>query len=361
LIEISVVEISVIIVSFNTRGLLRNCLESLQQHGGHLQVIVVDNHSTDASVEMVRDEYPEVRLIANSENTGFAKANNQGIREAQGKFVLLLNSDTVVRPGALPAMANFLKTQPNAGGVTGRVLNADGSRQACVSCRPGPAMLLFRLSGLSHLVRGDRGRRRLRRYLGWLLGSTVRSYLDPYGVEDSALEVENISAASLMLRREAIADVGLLDENFFMYFEDIDYCMRLQGAGWKLYYLPAGEIVHLVGQSSGGRMRNYSTHSYRSLFYFYRKYYSASSLRWGRLIVLTLSSLRWLWNFGLSLVSDSSASLRNCQDLQPIIRLCCEHPTDLPSRDLSNHSTQHEGVAVSHSAHERVSASGGSQ
>lgn len=349
--------LSIIVVNFNTRQLLKNCLESVRQSSdSHTQVIVVDNRSSDGSVEMVRTEFSEVQVIENSENSGFAKANNQGIREAQGKCLLLLNSDTIVRPGALQVMSTFLNTYPEVGGVTCRLLNADGSLQACVSRRPGPLSLLFRLSGLSHLIRGDRPRRLLRLYLGWLLGATVRSYLDPYAASDAAVEVENISAACLMLRREAIAEVGLLDENFFMYFEDIDYCIRLQDAGWKLYYLPASEIVHLVGQSSGGRMRNYSTHSYRSLFYFYHKHYPASSLRVGRLIVLSLSAVRWLWNLVLSWMSDSSIYVRNRQDLESIIRLCWEHSVDRTNRKAAG-----QGKPAPRNIRESVSISGGNE
>jgi GT2 family glycosyltransferase len=206
------------------------------------------------------------------------------------------------------------------------------------------------------LIRGDRPRRLLRLYLGWLLGATVRSYLDPYAASDAAVEVENISAACLMLRRKAIAEIGLLDENFFMYFEDIDYCIRLQDAGWKLYYLPASEIVHLVGQSSGGRMRNYSTHSYHSLFYFYHKHYPASSLRMGKRIVLSLSAARWLWNLVLSWISDSSVYVRNRQDLESIIRLCWEHPML-----VSNRKTPGQAKPAPQNIRETVSISGGNE
>jgi GT2 family glycosyltransferase len=317
--------VSIVIVNFCTRRLLRDCLACVRDEGSSgLEVIVVDNHSVDGSGEMVRTEFPGVQLIENTENLGFAKANNQAIRRAKGGYVLLLNSDTVVRPGALRAMADFLDARPEAGGVTCRLLNPDGSLQACVSRRPGPVMLLFRLSGLSRLVRGDRVRRALRRYLGWLLGSTVRSYLDPYIAGEFPVEVENISGACLMLRREAIDQVGLLEESFFMYFEDMDYCLRLRRAGWKLYYLPQGEIVHFVGASSGGRMRNFSVHSYRSLFTMCRRHFPPRTLAFVRLLVLLSSSLRWLWNLIAGSVTSSPACRRNREDLRNVIRLCLE-------------------------------------
>jgi GT2 family glycosyltransferase len=315
-------KISVIIVNYCTRELLADCVHSIQSNSDQqVEVIVVDNDSNDGSVEMIRAEFPQVELIANSENVGFAKANNQGIQKAKGRFILLLNSDTIVRPQALRVMGEFLETHPETGAVTCRLLNRDGSAQASISKRPSPMLLLFRISGLSRLFRTDRTRRFLRKYFGFLLGSTVRSYLDPY-TASGPLEVENISGACLMLRREAIEQVGLLDESFFMYFEDMDYCMRLQDAGWKLYYVPTGEIVHLVGQSSGGRMRNYSLHSYQSLFLFYRKYYSSITVMFIRSLVLIASLIQWMWMVVRTAFSNQGIYRQNRDDLAQVIRFC---------------------------------------
>lgn len=317
-------DLSVIIVNFNTRALLQDCLRSIAQDAtAQAEVMVVDNASSDGSAGMVRSEFPWVWLQENQENAGFAKANNAAIPQARGKYVLLLNSDTVVRPGAFRVMADFLATHPQTGGVTCRLLNADGTVQACTSGTPGPMLLFFRLSGLSQVFYNQRLRSLVRRYGGLFLGSTIRSYLEPY-VSQSATEVENISGACLMLRREAIDQVGLLDESFFMYFEDMDYCLRLRNAGWKLHYLPQGEIVHLVGRSSGGRMLHYSVHAYRALFAMYRRHFSARALVIVRFLVLTLSSLRWFWNLVLGSVTSSSIYKRNRQDLQCVIRLCLE-------------------------------------
>jgi GT2 family glycosyltransferase len=183
-------------------------------------------------------------------------------------------------------------------------------------------LLFFRLLGLSRLFRSDGLRRFIRRYLTWLLGATMRGYFDVYTGSDAPVEVENISGACLMLRREAIDQVGLLDENFFMYFEDMDYCLRLRAAGWKLYYLSSGEIIHLVGQSSGGRMRDYSVHSYRSLFYFYRKHYSRWTEFVVRFLVLLASGFRWAYNLARAASSGSTAHRRNQDALTEVIRLC---------------------------------------
>jgi GT2 family glycosyltransferase len=271
---------------------------------------------------MVRAEFSAVQVIENSENLGFAKANNRAIRQASGDYVLLLNSDTIVRPGAIRIMAEFMDSNPQAGAVACRLLNANGTIQASIGRQAGPGLIrqIFRLCGISRAIRGERTRRFLRRYLAFAIGSTLRSYLEPY-VTDTALEVESISGACLMLRRQAIDQVGFLDENFFMYLEDLDYCIRLRRAGWKLYYVPAGEIVHLVGQSSGRRMRDYSIHAYQSLFYFYEKHYSTRTLSAMRLAVFSVMCVRWVWNFVSGVFSRSPVYGANRLDLEKLIRL----------------------------------------
>ncbi len=318
--------LSIVIVNYNTRDLLRDCLASIpREEVEGCEVIVVDNASKDDSCAMVRRDFAWVRLMENTSNGGFSKGNNQGIRAAAGDYILLLNSDTIVRPGALRSKVQFLKAHPDAGGVVGPMLDAEGNTQATVGWqrKPGLIDLIYRLSGLSRLVRSsDRRRRFLRRYLAFALGKTVRSYLDAWVTSNSPLEVEGISGASMMLRREATGQVGLLDENIFMYLEDIDYCMRLRKAGWKLYYVPGGGIVHLVGKSSGGRMRQYGVQSYQSLFYFYTKHHSSWALSTARLLVLFAMCSRWLWNLARGAFSDDSVYTQNRLDLEKVIGLC---------------------------------------
>jgi GT2 family glycosyltransferase len=316
--------LSVILVNYNTRDLLRNCLASipLDEVEG-CEVIVVDNASSDDSCAMVRSQFPWVRLIESSINGGFSKGNNLGIRAATARYILLLNSDTIVRPGALRCMVEFLEAHPDAGGVTCRLLNADGSIQPCAGSRPGPLMLAMRLTRISRLIGGERARARIRKYLGPVLGATVRTYLDPYVATVDPVEVDNIGAACLMLRRAVIEEVGPLDEEFFMYLEDVDYCIRMRSAGWCLFYLPEKEIVHLVGASSGGRMRNYSVQAYRSLFYLYRKHYSPWLQRMVRLFVLVCSSIQWLWNaIGSLFTRPQSVHRENRIVFSQVIRLC---------------------------------------
>jgi GT2 family glycosyltransferase len=324
-VSISLIDVSIVVVNYNTLDLLRDCLNSVMQAEGRAcQIIVVDNASADGSADMVEKEFPEVFLVRNSQNVGFAKANNQGITFAKGKYILLLNSDTIVRSGAIRIMSEFLDSDSSVGGVSCKLLNEDGTIQASVGNRPGPMLLLFRLLGVSRLISDDRTRQWLARSFGFLLGRTIRSYLTPYAVDHSPVEVESISAACLMLRKEVVEQVGVLDERFFMYLEDMDYCIRLRQAGWKLYYLPHCEILHLAGASSGGRMRNYSVHSYRALFYFYRKHFSYSVALAARAMVATTLSLRWVWNWAGCRFSKRPAYCQNEMDLKRVIRICFE-------------------------------------
>ncbi|HXC44792.1 MAG TPA: glycosyltransferase family 2 protein [Candidatus Dormibacteraeota bacterium] len=317
--------VSVVIVNYRTRELLRDCLRSVQQDDTLGQtVIVVDNDSRDGSAEMVRKEFPAVRLIRNSTNVGFAAANNQAIDRGTGEYVLLLNSDTVVFPGAIKAMVGFLEAHPDAGGAGCRLLFPDGTIQASVGRdgRPGLIRLFLRLTGASHLL-SDKVRRFLRRIRSVIAVNALSSCLDSYVQDLSPLEVKTVSATCLLLRRKAVAEVGRLDERFFMYLEDLDYCVRLRRAGWKLYYLPAVEIIHLAEKSSGGRMRRYSVQAYDSLFYFYGKHYRTPALWIARLMVFSASVVRWMWNGVLALFSAHPLYRQNLSDLWKVIRLCC--------------------------------------
>jgi GT2 family glycosyltransferase len=315
--------VSIIIVSYNTMHLLRDCLNSIaQSEACACERIVVDNGSNDGSADMVEREFPGVLIIRNAQNVGFAKANNQGISAANGKYFLLLNSDTIVRSGAIAAMSKFLDREAAAGGVACRLLNGDGTIQPSISNRPGPVFLLFRQLGLARLVTSDRSRRWLASSLGLLLGRTVRTYLTPYVADRAPVEVECISAACLMLRKAAVDQVGALDEQFFMYLEDMDYCLRLKQAGWKLYYIPGGDVVHFAGQSSGGRMRNYSPQSYHALFQFYRKHYSMAAAVEARAMVVTVSAVLWAWNWFAGRFSHRAIYQQNEKDLKQIIRVC---------------------------------------
>lgn len=258
----SATDLSVIVVNYNGEGLLRDCLQSLRAAAPahRLQVIVVDNASADGSVAMARREFPEALVLANSENLGFTKANNQGIERATGRHVMLLNNDTVVRPGAFDVAIRLMDRHPRIGAAGLRLLNADGSLQ--YSCRrfPSFAQALFnRYSLLTRLFPNNR---------------FSRAYLMKDVGHRRMQDVDWVSGACLMIRREVLDQIGGLDERFFMYSEDVDFCYRVWQAGYRVTYLPQARVVHLIGQSSRRKKLMTIRERHLSMYRFYKKHYS---------------------------------------------------------------------------------------
>ena len=228
-------DLSIVIVNWNTKDLLRDCLKSVWGTLDSItaEVFVIDNASTDGSVEMVLDEFPDTQLIANMDNRGFAAANNQGFVRARGRHVLLLNSDTVVHGDVFMRSVRYLDANPDVGMMGCRVLNGDGSTQLTCSRFPTLANLLLQTCGANRL-----GGRFFSRYqmLDWN--------------RDDEREVEVISGCYLMVRAEVINEIGLLDEAFFCYGEETDWCRRCADAGWRLKFAPVGEITHFGSGST---------------------------------------------------------------------------------------------------------------
>lgn len=223
-------DLSIVIVEWNTIDMLRACLASVFDNAGglDLQVIVVDNASEDGSPEMVEAEFPQVTQIRNADNRGFAAANNQGFELCTGRHILLLNSDTYVLGDVLAASVRYLDNNPEVGAMGCRVLNTDRTMQRTCSMWPRLLDLVFMSSGLWKLPRP--------RFFG--------RYLMTDWQRDSEREVEVISGCYLMLREEVLQQVGPLDEDFFFFGEETDWCRRMRNAGWRLMFAPVGEIVH---------------------------------------------------------------------------------------------------------------------
>lgn len=231
-------DLSVVIVNYNVKDFLHHALTSLERalKGIRAEIFVVDNASDDGSVEMVRSRFPAVRLIVNKQNVGFARANNQALRQARGKYLLLLNPDTVVQEDTLHVMLRFLEANPRVGLAGCKVLNPDGTFQpACRRSFPTPWVAFTRLVGLSKLFPNSR-----------LFGRYNLTYLSP----DDTYEIDAVSGAFMIVRRSVYEQVGGLDEDFFMYGEDIDWCYRIQRAGWKIYYVHSTQIIHYKGEST---------------------------------------------------------------------------------------------------------------
>jgi GT2 family glycosyltransferase len=225
------VEVSIIIVNFNTKKLIKECLESIfaSKTKATFEIIVVDNNSTDGSRDYLKSQNSKsknLEIILNNDNMGFAKANNLGIKMARGKYILLLNSDTQVKAGAVDKMLTFAKETKDAGVVAPKLLNSDGSIQESVF--PFPT-----------------------------IGKTIRQYwlgeknlLDKYAPKaDDPITVDVVVAAAFLITPLALEKVGLLNEKYFMYFEDLDYCKRVWNAGLKVYYYPGAEVIHYHGAS----------------------------------------------------------------------------------------------------------------
>ena len=225
--------LSIIIVSWNTAWFLENCLASIKANPptSPFENWVVDNASTDDSPRMVREKFPKVHLVENRENLGFARANNQAIQRCTGKYILLLNPDTFVAPGALQALVDFLDEHPEAGAAGARILNPDGSLQISSHPRPTLSRELWRLFHLDSL-------------------SPYAEYPLTEWETNQAQEVDVLIGACLLLRKEILDQVGFLDEDYFMYSEEVDLCYRIQRAGWRLFWVPQAEVVHFGGQST---------------------------------------------------------------------------------------------------------------
>jgi len=226
-------DVSIVIVSYNTRALLDACVQALRASTGVVcDVFIVDNASPDGSADHVAREFPEVTLIRNAENRGFAAANNLAIRRARGRFVLLLNPDTRVTPDTVATLASFLDARPDVGITGPRVLNADHSPQSCG----------YRYPTLLGEIRQSRQTPRL------LRAARARTAATPEPA--AAADVDWVDGCCLMIRREVIDRIGLLDEQYFLYAEELDWCRSARRAGWRIMTCPAAEMIHLGGQSS---------------------------------------------------------------------------------------------------------------
>lgn len=258
-------QLAIIIVSWNTRDLLRQCLKTLKEEiarsslkESDVAVFVVDNNSSDGSPDMVQLEHDWVTLLRNYKNLGFAVANNQALKAVDAPFVLLLNPDTEVCPHVIDSLIAFLHEHPKAGVVAPQLLNTDGSIQK--SCRAFPTFsgMLYELLGLSRLFPKNQ---KFREYkmLDWN--------------HDQVRQVDQPEGACLLIRRETLAQVGLLDEEYFMLFEEVDWCYRAKQAGWEIWFTPETQVVHHYGQSIKQVKTRMILSSHRGLYRFWHKHY----------------------------------------------------------------------------------------
>jgi len=279
------VDLSIVIVNWNVADLLRECLRSilyaprtrLLEDGtillGHYaaEVFVVDNASSDDSAEMVRSTFPQVNLIASHTNLGFTRGNNLALRRCQGRYVLLLNPDTQVVGDALPIMADCMERNPNVGVVGPRLCYADGGLQS--SRRRFPTMMTAIMESTLLQQWFPHNRWALRYYVADLPDNIVQ-------------DVDWVIGACMLVRAEAIERVGLLDENFFMYSEEMDWCRRIAKDGWRVVYLPQATVIHHEGQSSGQMIPARHIHFQTSKIHYFRKHHGVLQASFLRLFIL---------------------------------------------------------------------------
>ncbi len=255
-------KLSIVIVNYNVEHFLEQCLRSvfIALDGIEGEVWVVDNHSVDGSLKMLKEKFPQVKLIANQENVGFARANNQAIRQSTGEYVLLLNPDTLVESDTFSKCLEFMDAHPDGGGLGVKMVNGKGeflpeSKRGL----PLPSVAFYKIFGLSKLFPKSRK-----------FGSYHLTYLD----KDEINPVDVLSGAFMLLRRKALDEVGLLDEDYFMYGEDIDLSYRITQGGYKNYYFPQTRIIHYKGESTKKSSVNYVVVFYRAMQIFAQKHFS---------------------------------------------------------------------------------------
>ena len=269
--------LSIIIVSWNTAQFLENCLVSILANTptSSCEIWVVDNASTDDSPRMVREMFPQVHLIENQENVGFARANNQAIQRCAGKYILLLNPDTLVTYGALQALVEFLDKHLEAGAAGARILNPDGSLQISSHPRPTLSRELWRLFHLDSL-------------------SPYGEYPMTKWETNRVYEVDALMGSCLLLRKEVLAQVGFLDEDYFMYSEEVDLCYKIQRAGWRLLWVPQAKVVHFGGQSTKQVPTEMFLNLYHGKIKFFRKHSGWLSAQIYKMILMIAALSRLL-------------------------------------------------------------------
>lgn len=284
-------DVSIVIVSWNVRQCLQVCLRSIMASlrrcpsdpsvigsPSSWEIIIVDNASTDGSAQMIAEEFPQVQLILNDANLGFARATNQGIRQSQGRYVLLLNPDTVLFPETLCCMVAFLDKHRQVGAAGCRILGADGRTDYQGARRlPSIGNELLEKTGLARCFPRSK-----------LLGGYLMGFWD----HASSRPVETLLGACLMVRRECLAQVGLLDESFFMYCEDADLCLRLSRAGWQVYYYAEAQVVHQGGRSTQQQWDEMGIIALQSIAWFLAKHRGRTYATVYRLLMMALSAAK---------------------------------------------------------------------
>ncbi len=300
--ENQIVDMSIVLVCWNNKAYLDPCLKSLYEGGlkSSFDVVVADNGSTDGSQQMLAEKYPEVKIIQNTGNVGLGKASNQGIEVTNGRYVLLLNNDTIVNGPALDMLVEFLDAHPEAGAVAGKLLNPDGSFQSGYA--PFSTLLEEFL---------------IATHIGELLWSGYPSHGDSNEIKATGW----LSSACLLVRRAALDKIGLLDESYFIYGDEADLQYRLNKANWKVYFLPSSSIIHFGGRSMDRWKRRKMV--YRGKMLFYKKNYGFLSTLLLRMLFFVMSLLKLLvWCIGYLVPSRNDQAKKELRSNMDVMALC---------------------------------------
>lgn len=273
--------LSVAIVNWNTRQMLQDALDSIYNAPPSFpfEVIVVDNASADGSASAVAERFPQVVLIANTDNTGYAEGNNQAMKIAKGAYILLLNPDVLLPPGGLERAIAFMESHPEAGALGVRQIHPDGTLQRSVRGFPTPMTVLWELLGLSRLLPNSR-----------LFGAYRMTWFDYRHVA----EVDQPMGTFLLMRGKVVEQIGMLDEAFPIFFNEVDWCLRCKRAGWKIYFTPDVEIIHYGGASTTQVGAAMAWESRRGLLQFYAKHYANPGF-WPVRTIIALASWPHAW------------------------------------------------------------------
>ncbi|MCR3759869.1 glycosyltransferase family 2 protein [Clostridium felsineum] len=266
-------DISIIIVNYNTEDLLRNCLNSIKEtvENVEYEVIVTDNDSKDGSVKMMKNEFPWVKLIESKVNGGFAYANNLAIKQSSGKYIFLLNSDTVLLKDVIEKMIKYMNENKVVGLLGPKLLNRDMTHQTSVSGFPTFKREFYHIYKLKNILKIPLLKKVILGMSGKIGSKDVEQYMMNFKKIDQPREVQVLVGAALLVRREVIDKIGMLDERYFMYYEEIDFCYQASKAGFKAVYYPHGEIIHYIGQSSN-KIKDITFYErYKSMIKYFRK------------------------------------------------------------------------------------------
>lgn len=300
------IDISVVIVGWNAKRYLELCLDSLVEAPPRrsMEVFVVDNASTDGSVEMIESRYPWVKLIKSQENLGFSRGNNVAIRQCQGRYIALVNPDVIVFPGCLDALADFLDQNPKVGNVGPRVFNPDMSQQS--TCRRFPTLWNNFCSATALSTTFTKSR----------IFAGEHMFYFPH---DRALAVDVIVGCFSMIRHEAFDEVGLLDEGLFMYGDDVDWCRRARNAGWQVMFYPGAQAIHDRGKTTAPYPVRFALAQQRSVLYYWSKHHGF----WGVVGIRSIMVFHHLLRYTAAAFSSLSRAQNEAVDVRKQVSGAC--------------------------------------